>query len=1063
MWCAAICLAGASLAAGQTYQGGVRGLVRDANGVVPAAEVTLINEETNAIRTITTNEVGEYSFPDVLPATYAIKVAMIGFRTEERKGLRIGTSQVIVADFSLQVGTVAEEVTVTGEAPLIERSNPTVAASLEFKTLETMPVFGRNAFYLAISTPNVIQSGDPQFVRLQDQSNASFLSLGGGPRRGNGYLLEGVPITDFTNRPILSPSIEAIEDLKVQVKTYDADMGHTAGGVFNTVAKSGSNTWHGSAFIIDKPEWATGELYFAQMANLPKPPAYYYDWGGSLGGPIVQDKTFFFYSMEGYQDETTRNNVLTFPTSAMRSGDFSGLVNAAGQKITIYDPMARDSNGNRLAFPNNNINQRYNAATGTWSPLNRINPVAAAILKTMPLPTAGESFNGNATLVDGPQDQETIKIDQRWNSKWTTTGMYAHQHTFEPGSAFFGSFNAVAGDPGSSSLYRTIQFIALNNIFVPNNTTAIAIRYGYNRFFDDGGNYPAFDASTLGFPAGYVNQLTYNTYPAMIINGYGGGTAMGNTGPTVTTHVSQVANATISKFVGHHSLKFGGDYRRLGITNISYGASAGQFTFTPAFTQGPNANAASATAGDAFASFLLGYAGSGTVAVAQPGHYYIDYYAGYAQDDYRVSSKLTLNFGLRYDFETGLQEQNNHLTVGFDPNAVFPVQLPGLNLKGGLMYAGQSGYPAQQGQPLHDEFAPRGGFAWSVTDKTAIRGGWGLFWAPTQYPGTSEAALGARGYSAVTSMLTTVDGVTPFNTLSNPFPSGVTQPQGNSQGVLTGAGGVIDFVDQNSRPGYVQQFSVDLQRELPGGNAVTVGYLGSRSRRLSMGGTADATVNINQLDPSYQALGSQLQQLVPNPFYGNPAFGNFSLTPTIARGQLLRPFPQFGDVLAHRVDQARARYDALVAQWNKRLVRGWSVNANYTYSRLMDNQFGESNSYVNRLGSALNNYNLEGEYGYSLLDVPHRLNFNSTWELPFGEGRRWLSSAHGMMAGVLGGWAVTLAGRYQNGFPTQIWQSSNNSNLLGSTQRPNVVPGGGCPSRGPVPQPTMQPASASDG
>jgi hypothetical protein len=206
-----------------------------------------------------------------------------------------------------------------------------------------------------------------------------------------------------------------------------------------------------------------------------------------------------------------------------------------------------------------------------------------------------------------------------------------------------------------------------------------------------------------------------------------------------------------------------------------------------------------------------------------------------------------------------------------------------------------------------------------------------------------------------------------------------------------------------------------------------------------MGGTADATVNINQLDPSYQALGSQLQQLVANPFFGNAAFGNFSLTPTIARGQLLRPFPQFTDVLAHRVNQAEARYDAVVAQWNKRVSHGWSVNANYTYSRLMDNQFGEANTYVNRLGSPLNNYDLGGEYGYSLLDVPHRLNFISTLQLPFGRGRRWLSDADGLSNDLISGWAVALAGRYQNGFPTQIWQSSNNSNLLGSTQRPNPV------------------------
>ena len=301
-------------------------------GVIPGAEVILVDQQTNATRTAVTNDVGEYAFANVLPATYTLKVSITGFKAEERKGLRVGTQQFIVEDFTLQVGAVEEQITVTGESPLIESSNPAVAASLDSKMLESLPIFGRNAFYLAISTPNVIQTGDPQFVRYQDQTNASFLSLGGGPRRGNGYLLEGVPITDFTNRPTIVPSIEAIEDLKVQVKTYDADMGHAAGGVFNTTAKSGSNTWHGSAVFVTKPERVTGKLYFPTKTGAAKPPQNYYDWGGSLGGPIVKDKTFFWFTTEGYQQKSTRSAQLTLPTALEREGDFSQTVNAAGSR-----------------------------------------------------------------------------------------------------------------------------------------------------------------------------------------------------------------------------------------------------------------------------------------------------------------------------------------------------------------------------------------------------------------------------------------------------------------------------------------------------------------------------------------------------------------------------------------------------------------------------------------------------------------------------------------------------------------------------------------------------------
>ena len=259
---------------GQTYQGGIRGQARDQNGVVPGAEVTLTNDATSASRVVVTNDVGEYVFAGVLPGTYSIRMALPGFKTEERTGIRVGTQQSIVQDFVLEVGAISEQITVTGESPVVERGSATVAASLGRETLQALPIFGRNAFYSSISTPGVVQSGDPQFVRYQDQTNASYLSLGGGPRRGNGYLIEGVPMTDFINRPTIVPSIEAVEEIRVQTKTYEVDMGHAAGGVFNTTARSGSNTWHGSALFVDKPAWATGQLYFAKKAGIENPPQY---------------------------------------------------------------------------------------------------------------------------------------------------------------------------------------------------------------------------------------------------------------------------------------------------------------------------------------------------------------------------------------------------------------------------------------------------------------------------------------------------------------------------------------------------------------------------------------------------------------------------------------------------------------------------------------------------------------------------------------------------------------------------------------------------------------------
>ena len=1016
-------LASVAELASQTYQGALRGAVRDAQGVIPSAEVFLIHEETNATRSAMTNEVGEYAFASILPGVYTVRVSLPGFKTEERKGFRIGTQQSAVLDFMLEIGAVSEQITVTGEAPLVERASATQATSLDKEALQNLPIFGRNTFFAAISTPGVIQTGDPQFVRYQDQSGSSSLSLGGGPRRGNGYLLEGVSITDMTNRPTIAPSMEAVEELKVQTKTYEADMGHAAGGVFNTTARSGTNVWHGSALLVSKPGATTGTLFFAKRSGLANPPQYYHNWAGSIGGPIVKNRTFFWFSTDDYKQRSTRNNVLTLPTTLERTGDFSQSRNASGQLITIYDPLTtRTVNGAivRDPFPGNLI------------PPDRLNPIALAMLTRMPIPESGRSFNGQATLDDGPQNQETLKIDQRWTDGWTTTGMYAHQYTKEPGSAFYGPHGSVPGDPGASMLFRTVDFVAVNNIFVPNASTAIAVRYGYNRFKDFGGNFPEFDAATLGFPSSLVDAMTFNTFPSVSITGFNG---LGNNGPNRTTHETQTANASISRLMGSHTLKFGAEYRRIGATVNSFSTSAGTYSFTQAFT----APTPTASGGDAFASFLLGYPASGGIVYATPAKYLLDYYAGFVQDEFRARSNLTLNFGLRYEYEPGVTEANNQFTVGFDREAEFPVQVPGMTLKGGLMYAGENAYPTRQGKSLNG-VAPRGGAAWSLSEKDVIRGGYGFYWAPMQFSGVGETAMGRLGYTATTTYLASTNGNrTPANSLSDPFPNGITEPQGSSKGLATGAGGVVDFVDQASEPGQVHQYSVDYTRELRGGIAVSIGYSGSRSRNLPLGGTVDATVNINQLDPEYLALGSSLLDLVPNPFFGNPAFGNLASSATITRGQLLRPFPQFTDVLAHRVTEGRSRYNAMTLRFDKRVRNGWGINANYTFSRLMDNQFGESNTYSSRNQSALDNYDLDGEWGHSLLDVPHRLNVNGTLLLPAGPGRRWLKS--GIGGAVLGGWSVTMAARFQNGFPVSVWQSTNNAGLLGSSQRPNIVPG----------------------
>jgi hypothetical protein len=296
-----IWLAAAGVAGAQGFQGAVRGLVRDQGGVVPGADVTLINEATEVFRTTTSNDAGEYNFPNLAPGVYTLKVALQGYKGYALAGIRVGTQQFLTMDVGLEVGQVAETVTVRGDTPIIETSTASAGTVIDSQALQTLPSPGRAAFLIGTTVPTVIPSGDAQFNRQQDQTNASLISLGGGTRRGNNYTLDGVPITDLRNRATANPSIESLEDVNVQVHTYDAQMGRTGGGVFNTTLKSGANQFRGTAFYQTRPIWGQTNNYFSERAGLAKPNSPYYLGGGGIGGalPIAVADRLYTFSRRG--------------------------------------------------------------------------------------------------------------------------------------------------------------------------------------------------------------------------------------------------------------------------------------------------------------------------------------------------------------------------------------------------------------------------------------------------------------------------------------------------------------------------------------------------------------------------------------------------------------------------------------------------------------------------------------------------------------------------------------------------------------------------------------------
>lgn len=1057
----------ATAAASQTFTGGVRGVVRDANGVIPGATVTLVNEATSQSRETVTNDVGQYNFPAVPPGLYTVRTQLTGYKTFARSGVRVATQQFVQLDVNLELGAIQETITVTGEAPLIDTSTASTGGVLDRQQLEVLPAPGRNAFLIGITIPTVSPVGDPQFNRQQDQTNASRVSLGGGGIRANNYLLDGVPITELRGRAVLNPTIESIEEVKVQVHTYDSEMGRTGGGVFNLTAKSGSNSFHGTGFYQTRPVWGVNENFFVKAQGLSKEESgladtYYRLYGGGFGGPIWRNRTFFWTATEGYRSNTTRNERQIWPSLKQRVGDFStSTIN--GQPVRIFNPFCRGGVANARCpatgtgslatggeFTNAIIPRTHPAA----------NPAGFGLLGAWPTQTIGGPIspnennepNAEATgpIVDSA-DMFTFKAEHRFTDTWSMSGLYIYNKTDEPGSTIMRpeEWYIASQDNFFGPLRRRPHVAVINNTNILNDTTVLTLRYGFSTWQDSCDPQPySPGVGSLGFSSTYVNALAEkNIFPSLLfdevadVGGWGGGPVRWKSPYSI--------NGTLSKLWGSHSIKAGADVRRLGVELATESEMGGQFTFNRLFTSN------NGVGGHELASVLLGVPAAGEVPFNRGfGEWFTTYYGAYIQDDWRVNQRLSVNFGVRFEHEDGLQEIENRQTVGFDQQVVSPLDalvpktglLAGRTLRGGLIFAGVDGAPTEQGDPAAIKVAPRGGFSFSFNRNTVLRGGYGLFYAPWNYSTTQHGQI---GFTRTTSMnqSDSVTGV-PLSTLENPFPAGLQQPAGASLGLLTGTGGTINYVDQNKGNPKVHQYSLDLQRELPGDMAVTLGYVGATGRDIGYAGTNSVAININQIDPAVARAAfpgpngtwdaAALRQSVPNPFFGIAQAGEFASRPTIQAGQLLRPFPQFGDVNQfERTDGGRRQYHAATFVLEKRTTNFWGGRFSYTLSRTRDNQFGESSTFQTRTATPQNNYDLDAEWGISHFDSPHRIILAPIVRVPDSP------SATGVAALLRNGWNFSAIVELVSGSPLNAvlsgGLSDNNLGLFGGRQRPNLI------------------------
>ena len=1045
-------------ASAQSNYGAVRGIISDAQGaIISDAKVLLTSESKKIARTTETNGSGEYVFSAVEPGSYRLSVGMTGFKQFENSGIIVDSGNTIPLDVKLELGSTSQSVEVNASEPLVNNATSYNGQLIDSQKLENLPNPGRNPFLFSKLDNNVTPVGDPRFVRFQDQSGSSTISIAGAPISSNNYAIDGIPITDFFNRAVIIPSIEAVEEVKIQANTYDAEIGRTSGGMFNTTLKSGSSVLHGvlqgetrqtnwgaNLFFNNRTPYTVNGITYP---TTPRGAAEFYSYVGALGGPIPlpqrlggKDKTFFWIAEEGYRQRSplTSNNSFVVPTALERQGNFSEIGNVVnGTCVTgrcIYDPLTSTTITNsagkqvvvRTPFEGNII------------PASRLNSVGTALAKAFPLPNTpvtsygSFNFNGGDTLGDRA-DEFDGKIDHQFGARWLADFYYLHYGSKEPGGNALGT---VAGSSSSYLLYRKVDAMGIQNTITLNPSTVLTVGFGFNRFPNDTKDISAgFNQATLGLPTSYVSALGKTGFPRITTDANLSNEGTSNSGPAVFFSRNFVTG--IAKSLGKHNLKAGYVFRAISLTYTSLSDSDGTYSFDNIFTSADNVSSGSgATAAD----MVLGYPTSGAVITPTPLAITTAYNALYLQDDFRVTPKLTLNLGIRYEHEPGVHERSNHYSVGFDRNVSNPLTVSsGVTTFGGVEFAGQNGYKTTTGD-MGSKFSPRAGFAYQLNESTVVRGGYGVFFMPLIY--TNNAAL-APGYVATSTYVATNGGGLPANNLANPFPGGLSKPSGSSAGYLTGVGSTLTVIDQGRRAPGFDSYSADIEHDFSRGIALKIGYVGGHGRNLAN------TINLNQLGDGFYSQGSTLTSAATNPYYKKGGAGAIGGA-TVSENQLLRPFPAFAGITDF-VSDGVSNYNALDIKLQKRFSHGLSVLTAYTWSSNWDNLWGAGSTLNPGNNGPQDIYNLAPEYSRAINDMPNRFTLSTTYELPFGRGKMLLGNSGRLLDLLVGGWTFNDISILQSGSPLAITQATNvNSGLGNSTTRPTLVAGTqGCYSGSP--------------
>jgi hypothetical protein len=1018
----------------QEARGTITGRVLDTSkSVVPGATVNITNVAMNTTVTLTTNEVGFFQAPYLIPGTYRITAELTGFKRHVRENVELRIGDVLDLDLTLDVGGATEAVTVTAETTLLETSSASLGQVVDSRRVSELPTPHGDPYALIGLANGVSYSRDPRLDRPFEPTHIVGFAIDGTRANRSDVTIDGVPMTATANAgEVISsyvPPQDLVAEFKVQTATFDASLGNTEGGVTNLSLKSGTNQLRGTAYFVRMPSGLFANDFFANANNVPLPEFTYNRYGGTLGGPVIfpgiydgRSRTFFMYGAEGINEARPRNNgTPTVPTEKMRNGDFSELL-ALGPQYQIYNPFTRRAiAGGRIQadpFPGNII------------PPSMFDPVAKKILDFIGRPKTPGNADGTSNFQNPSLTEEinyhthTVRVDHVISDRQR---LFARVNYYDRDSDYNNYFDNIS--TGEWFLFKS-RSGAYDHVYTFNATTVMNLRYGYNRFIRGTNSNPGnrgMDLTSLGFPQRLNDMIPEDIrrFPRINMTGYQG-TAVGGEFRPNDTHAFV---GTLNKATGGHAIKGGLEFRSYRETDKFFANNqTAQFDFDANWTRGPldNSTVAPGSLGQSVAAFLLGLPTTGSITRAADYAEQSTTWGFFVQDDWRVNRRLTLNLGLRYELEGALTERHDKSVRGFDESFIQPMEAAAraayarnptpevpvaeFNVRGGLLFSNVDGQPRGLYEVPKNNWMPRAGFAFKLTEASVIRGGYGVFYG---FLGQRRGDVIQSGFSSTTQLVPTLDnGLTFIETLSNPFLNGVQEPVGAAMRQQTFLGQSITFFNPNPKSPRMQRWQVGMQRELPGGFMGEATYVGN------YGDDIEITRNINVLPNEYlstsavrdQARIDYLSQNVPNPFFGlMPSTAIAALRgATIPRERLLRPYPQF-DAVNTTTNEGRSWYHSLQLRLDKRFSKGYTVGANYTYSR------------YEQATELLNGGDLEPTKVISDLDTPHRLSVSGIWELPFGPGRPIGASAPAAVGMIIGGWQITGIYTYQTGRPVGNW------------------------------------------